>query len=288
MAGVHLVDPLIDSDDDDDRISSQDHELQVTSHRPSEIRVTSMMLGNPGWGAASSQDAYPASYQPYADRSGEGRGSLDAPLLAAGASDDHETTEDHAKRTGSWITWRDVRDWWFADGPVYLFYILWVAGMAAISLDALVVYWNSPNYFVTLARFGGSILKLNSALILLPVCRNALTYLRKIQFLHHFVPFDKNIAWHRHIGWSLLVFGVIHAMGHYLNYNETGQPWEFAWTTLAGSTGHLISIIMIFMYVTFNDHRILVERLNSPFSLSLSSFIDVILFVLKKVFISMA
>lgn len=166
------------------------------------------------------------------------------------ANPDHETTEQHAKRTGRWITWRDVRDWWFADGPTVLMYLIWCAGMAGIAINAAVVYWNNPNYFVTVARICGAILKLNSALILVPVLRNILTYLRKIQFLHAFIPFDKNIAWHRHIGWTLLIFGVGHAGAHYLNYNTTGTAWQLGWGSLAGATGHIISMLMMFMYAT--------------------------------------
>jgi NADPH oxidase 2 len=163
------------------------------------------------------------------------------------ADDDSLTTIEHAKKTGNWLRWRDVRDWWMADGPKTLIYLLWLAAQLGLGVIAAIEYWNKPNYYVTVARICGAMLNLNCALVLVPVLRNVLTWARKT-FLSSFVPFDKNLVFHRHIAWAIAAQGIVHGGAHYFNYDLTGTPWTMAWATLAGSTGHIISLCMLLIY----------------------------------------
>ncbi|KAF6170720.1 hypothetical protein GIB67_015672 [Kingdonia uniflora] len=57
-------------------------------------------------------------------------------------------------------------------------------------------------YCLTTAKGAAEILKLNMALILLPVCRNALTWLRSTR-ARLFVPFDDNINFHKAPSFSI-------------------------------------------------------------------------------------
>lgn len=52
-------------------------------------------------------------------------------------------------------------------------------------------------YCVTTAKGAAETLKFNMALILLPVCRNTITWLRSKTKLGHVVPFDDNINFHK-------------------------------------------------------------------------------------------
>jgi hypothetical protein len=79
---------------------------------------------------------------------------------------------------------------------------LWFAAMAALFAWKFAEYrWRSPAFAVTgyclpTAKGAAETLKLNMALVLLPVCRNTLTWLRS-SWARYFVPFDDSIAFHK-------------------------------------------------------------------------------------------
>ena len=78
---------------------------------------------------------------------------------------------------------------------------LWFAAMAALFVWKFVQYRRTPAFQVTgyclpTAKGAAETLKLNMALVLLPVCRNTLTWLRS-SWARFFVPFDDNITFHK-------------------------------------------------------------------------------------------
>lgn len=78
---------------------------------------------------------------------------------------------------------------------------LWVAAMAALFAWRFVQYRRSAafrvmGYCLPTAKGAAETLKLNMALVLLPVCRNTLTWLRST-WARFFVPFDDSIAFHK-------------------------------------------------------------------------------------------
>ncbi|KAG0540039.1 hypothetical protein BDA96_03G374400 [Sorghum bicolor] len=68
-------------------------------------------------------------------------------------------------------------------------------------------------YCVCVAKGAAEILKLNMALILLPVCRNTLTTLRSTA-LSHVIPFDDNINFHKIMALSIAIATAIHTLAH--------------------------------------------------------------------------
>ncbi|KAF6138475.1 hypothetical protein GIB67_022509 [Kingdonia uniflora] len=64
-------------------------------------------------------------------------------------------------------------------------------------------------YCLTTAKGVAEILKLIMALILLPVCRNASTWLRPSR-ARLFVPFDDNINFHKIIAFSIAIGTLLH------------------------------------------------------------------------------
>ncbi|KAJ8764862.1 hypothetical protein K2173_010327 [Erythroxylum novogranatense] len=68
-------------------------------------------------------------------------------------------------------------------------------------------------YCVLTAKGAAETLKFNMALILLPVCRNTITWLRSTR-LGHFVPFDDNINFHKTIAAAIVVGVILHAGNH--------------------------------------------------------------------------
>ena len=53
--------------------------------------------------------------------------------------------------------------------------------------------------------------------ILLPVCRNFISILRRTP-LNQIIPFDKNITFHKATAWSIVVGSVVHIVAHMFNF----------------------------------------------------------------------
>ncbi|GMP96416.1 hypothetical protein CsSME_00045075 [Camellia sinensis var. sinensis] len=68
-------------------------------------------------------------------------------------------------------------------------------------------------YCLLTAKGAAETLKFNMALILLPVCRNTITWLRNTK-LGYFVPFDDNINFHKTIAAGIVVGVILHAGNH--------------------------------------------------------------------------
>ncbi|KAJ1385554.1 Riboflavin synthase-like beta-barrel [Sesbania bispinosa] len=69
-------------------------------------------------------------------------------------------------------------------------------------------------YCVTTAKGGAETTKFNMALILLPVCRNTITWLRSRTKLGMVVPFDDNINFHKVIAFGIAIGVGLHAISH--------------------------------------------------------------------------
>ena len=79
--------------------------------------------------------------------------------------------------------------------------LLWLATIACLFAWKFYQYRNRAafrvmGYCLPIAKGAAETLKLNMALILLPVCRNTLTWLRSTR-ARSFVPFDDNISFHK-------------------------------------------------------------------------------------------
>jgi hypothetical protein len=67
------------------------------------------------------------------------------------------------------------------------------------------------------ARGSAAVLNFSCGIILFTVCRNIITLLRST-FLNRFIPFDKNITFHKAIAWTIALFTALHAGSHYFNF----------------------------------------------------------------------
>ncbi|XP_051114362.1 respiratory burst oxidase homolog protein E isoform X2 [Andrographis paniculata] len=96
--------------------------------------------------------------------------------------------------------------------------LTWFLAMAALFTWKFLQYRNLPafhvmGYCLTTAKGAAETLKLNMALILLPVCRNILTLLRSTR-ARLLIPFDDNINFHKVIACAIAVGVVIHSGSH--------------------------------------------------------------------------
>ncbi|KAK8523274.1 hypothetical protein V6N12_047800 [Hibiscus sabdariffa] len=96
--------------------------------------------------------------------------------------------------------------------------LLWMMTMATLFVWKFMQYKNRAafqvmGYCLCTAKGAAETLKLNMALILLPVCRNTLTWLRSTR-ARSFVPFDDSINFHKTIACAIATGIFVHAGSH--------------------------------------------------------------------------
>ncbi|CAN6585062.1 unnamed protein product [Malus baccata var. baccata] len=69
-------------------------------------------------------------------------------------------------------------------------------------------------YCLSTAKGAAETLKFNMALILLPVCRNTITWLRKNRSINSIIPFNDNINFHKMIAGGIVVGVILHGGSH--------------------------------------------------------------------------
>lgn len=97
--------------------------------------------------------------------------------------------------------------------------MLWIGVMAGLFTWKYIQYKNRAAYHVmgfcvSMAKGAAETLKLNMALILLPVCRNTITWLRNKTGMGAVVPFDDNLNFHKVIAIAIVIGTGIHAIFH--------------------------------------------------------------------------
>ncbi|KAG9150878.1 hypothetical protein Leryth_003010 [Lithospermum erythrorhizon] len=96
---------------------------------------------------------------------------------------------------------------------------LWIGVMAGLFTYKYIQYKNKAafdvmGHCVCMAKGAAETLKLNMALILLPVCRNTITWLRNKTRLGVAVPFDDNLNFHKIIAIAIAIGVGIHGISH--------------------------------------------------------------------------
>ncbi|KAE8723682.1 Respiratory burst oxidase-like protein C [Hibiscus syriacus] len=97
--------------------------------------------------------------------------------------------------------------------------MLWLGICGGLFAYKFVQYRNKAafdvmGYCVCVAKGGAETLKFNMALILLPVCRNTITWLRNKTKLGVVVPFDDNLNFHKVIAVGITVGVILHGGAH--------------------------------------------------------------------------
>ncbi|KAK0657163.1 FAD-binding domain-containing protein [Cercophora newfieldiana] len=118
---------------------------------------------------------------------------------------------------------------------------------------------NTLQYSVWMSRGAGLVLSVDGMLILLPVCRTIMRFVRpKIRF----IPLDENIWMHRQLAYSMLLFTIIHTAAHYVNFFNVEKTQirpvtavQIHYVQPGGITGHVMLLCMLLMY-TSAHHRI--------------------------------
>ncbi|KAJ3089858.1 hypothetical protein HK102_005315 [Quaeritorhiza haematococci] len=146
----------------------------------------------------------------------------------------------------------------------FFFYTFWILSHLGIFIfgfikqktDPDLKVLNSIGASVWTSRGAGLVLVFDSALLLLPVCRNLIRIVRS-STLNRLVPFDYNVYFHKCTAYAMLFWSLVHVNAHYVNFFQVQRmdllpvkAWQIHYHTNAGITGHLMLLCMLLMYTT--------------------------------------
>ncbi|KAJ5733578.1 Riboflavin synthase-like beta-barrel [Penicillium malachiteum] len=131
---------------------------------------------------------------------------------------------------------------------------LFAAGWYIQASDKRLAALNVLKFSVWISRGAGLVLSVDATLILLPMCRNILRWIRPgIRWL----PLDESAWFHRQVAYALLFFTCVHVAAHYVNFYNIEKDQirpvlavELHYKTAGGITGHVMLLCMLLMYTT--------------------------------------
>lgn len=154
----------------------------------------------------------------------------------------------------------------FAPSKILFYVLFWGFhwGIFAIgwwkqASDSRLAPLNTLTFSVWISRGAGLCLSVDVLLILLPMCRNLMRFLRpNIRWL----PLDETQWFHRQVAYAMLVFTICHVCAHYVNFFNVEKSQirpetavQIHYTQAGGITGHIMLLCMLLMYTTAH-HRI--------------------------------
>ncbi|KAL1364004.1 hypothetical protein HN51_012160 [Arachis hypogaea] len=168
--------------------------------------------------------------------------------------------------------------------------LLWLVIMACLFAWKFYQYKNRTTfkvmgYCIPVAKGAAETLKFNMALILLPVCRNTLTWLRSTR-ARKFVSFDDNINFHKTIAFAIAIGVAVHAFTHLTcdfpllinsspekfsliasDFHQKKPTYASLLTSIEGATGILMVLLMLISFTLATHHfRRSALRLPPPFN----------------------
>ncbi|KAL8283846.1 hypothetical protein RQP46_005278 [Phenoliferia psychrophenolica] len=117
------------------------------------------------------------------------------------------------------------RAWMVNEGSRRIFVGVWVFLHALVFAFGYLNYSRKDNLTKLRALFGvgypiarsaALVLHFDVAFIMLPVCRNFISVLRRGP-LNGVIPFEKNITFHKAVAWSIVFFSFVHVGAHVVN-----------------------------------------------------------------------
>ncbi|GAA5973640.1 hypothetical protein JCM11641_005057 [Rhodosporidiobolus odoratus] len=171
--------------------------------------------------------------------------------------------------------WEGTKAWMVNEGAGRIAFAIFVFVQALVFAFGFVNYALKDNLVTARRNFGVTymiarsaalVLHVDVALVLLPVCRNFISLLRRGP-LNWVVPFEKNIVFHKAVAWSIVFFTVVHSVAHLFNAwwmgematSSTGGRFVMAlevnFTTGPGITGWIMVLCLAIMVFFAADRR---------------------------------
>ncbi|KAK4937595.1 hypothetical protein LTR10_021813 [Elasticomyces elasticus] len=138
-------------------------------------------------------------------------------------------------------------------------WLLFAIGWWKQAADPRLAGLNTLTFSVWFSRGAGLVLSVDILMILLPMCRNLMRFIRpKFKWL----PLDETQWFHRQVAYALLTFTIVHVTAHYVNFFNVEKSQirpqtaiQIHYTQPGGITGHIMLLCMLLMYTTAH-HKI--------------------------------
>ncbi|KAG0371716.1 hypothetical protein BGX24_001290, partial [Mortierella sp. AD032] len=164
------------------------------------------------------------------------------------------------------ISWHQrISIWMINEGNRVIFLSIWILVHVGLFGLSFFNFYFSDNFEIArsklgvtlpIARGAALVLHVDSGMILFPVCRTLISWLRSTP-LNRVVPFDKALAFHKAIAWSIVFFTLVHTFAHYVNFWRLSRKEPEKYTFLGlmfgsgpGLTGHLMLLALLVMVFT--------------------------------------
>uniref|UniRef100_A0A8D1VTI9 NADPH oxidase 4 n=1 Tax=Sus scrofa TaxID=9823 RepID=A0A8D1VTI9_PIG len=184
------------------------------------------------------------------------------------------------------VSWRS---WLANEGVKHLCLLIWLSLNVLLFWKTFLLYNRGPEYHylhqmlglgLCLSRASASVLNLNCSLILLPMCRTLLAYLRgsqKVPSRRTRRLLDKSRTFHITCGVTICIFSGVHVAAHLVNalnfsvnYREDfvdlnaaryrdEDPRKLLFTTVPGLTG-VCMVLVLFLMITASTYAIRVSN----------------------------
>uniref|UniRef100_A0A8C2DZ69 NADPH oxidase 4 n=1 Tax=Cyprinus carpio TaxID=7962 RepID=A0A8C2DZ69_CYPCA len=122
-----------------------------------------------------------------------------------------------------------LKSWRANEGPKHLITMVWIAANVFLFWKTFMVYFSEAQYYylhkmlglgLCISRASASVLNFNCSLVLLPMCRSLLTFLRGSQRVTGRRVrrlLDKSKTFHVACGVTICIFSVVHVSAHLVN-----------------------------------------------------------------------
>uniref|UniRef100_A0A3P8WXP6 NADPH oxidase 4 n=1 Tax=Cynoglossus semilaevis TaxID=244447 RepID=A0A3P8WXP6_CYNSE len=171
-----------------------------------------------------------------------------------------------------------LRSWVANEGVKHLVLILWMGANTWLFVKTFLLYSTGPQYYylykmlglgLCISRASASVLNLNCSLVLLPMCRSLLTFIRGTNTVSSRKTrrlLDKSKTFHVACGVTICIFSVVHVSAHLVNLMNFSVSYssDFPALNLAryrgevrptfffipGVTGLLLVLILSLMFMS--------------------------------------
>lgn len=146
----------------------------------------------------------------------------------------------------------------------YIFLVLWglfqislfLTGFFMQKLNPGLKTLNKLGYSVFTSRGAGLCLAVGPSLLLFPMCRHTITFLRKkIPILKNVLP-EYSVYFHKLCSYTLLFWALVHTICHYINFQGVEYILKIKKATslhfgmVGGITGHIMGLSLFVIFMT--------------------------------------